>query len=242
MSIRLTMKPGRSAETMSFLPSASVSSRMAASVASVVAGAADQLDERHHRHRAEEVHPDEALAASRRDRRGERVDRDRAGVRGEDRGCGRERVELAPERLLDVDVLEHGLDDEIGVADGGQVRRRRHAAEDRVPGGLVQLSLRDRAIEVAGDPVTPGLGAREIGLVERDVLPDGGMDLADAVAHEARRRRRRLDRSTWRQPSSAGRNAQAGATPAACARLPPRRRSQAAPTAAMTPETRNVAG
>ena len=47
--------------------------------------AADQLDQRHDRHRAEEMHAHEPLAALARHRLGEPVDRDRRGVRREDR-------------------------------------------------------------------------------------------------------------------------------------------------------------
>ena len=63
--------------------------------------AADELDERHDRHRAEEVHADEPGPALRLDRLGQPMDRDRARVRGEDRGRRRVAVELAPQLGLD---------------------------------------------------------------------------------------------------------------------------------------------
>ena len=53
--------------------------------------------------------------------RGQVGDRDRARVRREDRPGLGETVDLSPERPLDVDVLEHGLDHEVGA------RRRRPA-------------------------------------------------------------------------------------------------------------------
>ena len=58
-------------------------------------GAADQLDQRHDRNRAEEVHADERGPALGADRGREPVDRDRRGVRREDRAGRRETVELA---------------------------------------------------------------------------------------------------------------------------------------------------
>ena len=80
------MNPGRSAETMTCLPrsAASVADR-ASVVTSSVAVPRIELDERHHRDGAEEVHPDEARPAIRAHRRREPVDRDRARVRREDR-------------------------------------------------------------------------------------------------------------------------------------------------------------
>ena len=109
------MNPGRSAETMTCLPSSADSSRIAASVVVARGGAADQLDERHDGHRAEEVHAHEAGTARLGDRGSEAVDRDRARVRGEDRRGGRLGVETPPEVRLDVEVLEDRLDDEIGA-------------------------------------------------------------------------------------------------------------------------------
>ena len=117
------MKPGRSVETMTCLPRARGQGpdgvdRLVARVA-----AADELDERHDRHGAEEMHPDEPLATRSADRLGQPVDGDRRGVRGEDRVRRGQPVELAPERRLDRDVLEHGLDDEVGAGDARRCRR-----------------------------------------------------------------------------------------------------------------------
>ena len=97
---------------------------------------------------------------------------------------GRALVELRPEVALDLEILEHGLDDEIRRSNEVEVVRRRHAGENRRSLVRGQLALRDRSIEIAGDPVAPRLRPREVGLVQRDGLPDRGVDLADAVAHE----------------------------------------------------------
>ena len=127
------MNPGRSAETMTCLPSRSPSARIAASVASSVSRAADQLDERHDRHRAEEVHPDEPLAAlaARRPRQGG-GSRSRSCSRRRSRPARRQRVEVAPEGRLDGEVLEDRLDDEIGVGDAREVSGRCDPCERRV--------------------------------------------------------------------------------------------------------------
>ncbi len=90
--------------------------------------AADQLDERHHRHGAEEVHADEAGAPRLPHRGGQAVDRDGRRVGREDGARRRDGVERRPQARLDLDVLEHGLDDEVGVRGGGQVGGRHDAA------------------------------------------------------------------------------------------------------------------
>ena len=128
------MNPGRSADTMTCLPSSAERSRIAPTVASVgrraprisstsgITGTG-----------LKKCMPDEPRAAVRRDGLGEPVDRDRARVRGEDRGRRGAPVELAPQRALHLEVLEDGLDDEVGIAGGGEVRGRRDPAEGRRP-------------------------------------------------------------------------------------------------------------
>ena len=147
--------------------------------------AADELDERHDRHRAEEVHPDEPLAPGSGDGLCETVDGDRRGVRGEDRVLGGQPVELAPECRLDRDVLEHGLDDEVGGGHRGGVGGDLDPGERGVALLGRQASLRDRPIQVARDPLAARLGTSQLRLIERDRQPDRGMDLGDAVTHES---------------------------------------------------------
>ena len=97
---------------------------------------------------------------------------------------GAMRVEVAPQRRLDRDVLEHGLDDEVRVGGGGEVGGRFDAGERRVAVVLAEPALGDRTVQVAGDPVAAGLGAREVRLVQRHLAADRGVDLGDAVAHQ----------------------------------------------------------
>ena len=94
-------------------------------------GAADHLDQRHLRHRIEEVDADETAGIGQ--RRGDLLDHDRGGVGGED-GAG---LELALERLeevlLDLELLDDRLDHHVGAADalarrvGDQARHGRRA-------------------------------------------------------------------------------------------------------------------
>ena len=182
--IRLTMKPGRSADTMTCLPSSAARSRTAASVASSVAAprissisgiTGTGLKKCMPTNRSRRASP---TAAASRSMEIEDV------LEAKTRGRGRDRVEVRPQPGLHVEVLEHGLDDEVGIGGGGEVVGGAEAGERRVAVVGGQLALGDRPLEVAGDPVPAGVGAREVGLVERDLLADGGMDLGDAVAHE----------------------------------------------------------
>ena len=82
--------------------------------------------------------------------------------------AGAMRVELAPQALLDLEVLEDGLDDEVRV---GDARRGRPSARSGPSvasrSSCVEPALRDRPVEVAGDPLAAGLGPGEVRLVQR---------------------------------------------------------------------------
>ena len=179
------MKPGRSADTMTCLPSC------AAEVADGVDGlvgrvaAADELDERHDRHGAEEVHADEPLAA----RRG-RPPRPGDGWRST--RCSRRRSRAAaasPSISRQSAVLTATSSNTASMTRSASATRpsrsvasMRASVASRLVGG--QAALRDRPVEVAGDPLAAGLGAGQVRLVERDRQPDRRVDLGDAVAHQ----------------------------------------------------------
>ena len=97
--------------------------------------ALDDLDQRHHRGRVEEVEADDLLGPQR--RVAHLGDRERRGVRGEDRVPRRDRVELGVDRLLDLHLLRRRLDHEVDVA-------------ERVVGG--------RPLDQADDLLEPGVG------------------------------------------------------------------------------------
>ena len=180
------MNPGRSADTMTCLPSSAA--RLADRRLGLVVGraAADELDQRHDRHRAEEVHADEPGRARLADGRGERVDRDRRRVRGEDRGRpGRCRRGRAHSVALDVEVLEHRLDHEVGVARRRRGRRSRRGARAsrRAPrrgAGPSRPRARGCRRSGRGRP-RPAPGPARTGST---VLADRRVDLRDAVAHQ----------------------------------------------------------
>ena len=112
------------------------------------------------------------------------MDRDRRRVAGEDRGPRGDGVDVVPQRLLDLEVLEHGLDDDVGVGRATEVGGGLDPRERGVALVLGEPALGDRAVQVAGDPVAARFGARELGLVQRDRQADGGVDLGDAMTHQ----------------------------------------------------------
>ena len=126
---------------------------MAASVVVRGRAAADQLDERHDRHRAEEVHPDEPrpprLAHGGRERgrsRSTRCSRRRSPARA------RARRARPRARVFTATSSKTASTTRSRLGDGGEVVGGGDPLEDRVAPLLVELALGDGALEVAGDP------------------------------------------------------------------------------------------
>ena len=94
---------------------------------------ADDLDEREQRRRVEEVHADHALRML--GRLGDGMDRDRRGVRREDRVGPHEAVELGEHLALRLELLDDRLDHEIAVGQVGELGREATAgrASRRAP-------------------------------------------------------------------------------------------------------------
>jgi hypothetical protein len=107
----------------------------------------DDLDERHQRHGVEEMHPDDALGmlGGRRDLR----DRQRAGVRGEDRLGGRIGVEPPEGVALELQLLGNGLDDDVGACELADLRDRADATASGSRIGLGELALLGLALQEA---------------------------------------------------------------------------------------------
>ena len=179
------MNPGRSAETMTCLPSVAdeLADRLLGLVGRVAA--ADQLDERHDRDRAEEVHPDEALASlrARRPRRGggsrsTTCSRRRSPEPGAIASSSRQRADLTATSSKTASMTRSASATRArsdGRLGSGRASRR------GPPGRAGPWRRRGRGCR---DPVAAGLGAREVRLVEVDREADRGVDLGDAVAHQ----------------------------------------------------------
>ncbi len=113
--------------------------------------ALDDLDQRHDRGRVEVVEADDLLRPQR--RFADLGDRQRRGVRRQDRVAGRGGVELGEHGLLDLDLLRHGLDHEIDVAEvrvgGRAVDAPEHLLDLRLALLCGELALLDELAHLA---------------------------------------------------------------------------------------------
>ena len=130
------------------------------------------------------MHPEETRAARCTDGLGQPMDRDRAGIRGEDRVWAREPVDFPPQIVLDLEVLEDGLDDDVRVGDAFQPIGRLDPVQSLGGSFRREPSLGHRTVEISLDPRPAGLGARELRLIQHHRLADRSVHLGDAVAHE----------------------------------------------------------
>jgi hypothetical protein len=115
---------------------------------------------------------------------GQRRDRQRRGVGGEDRVLADHRLRLGDGLGLDLAVLEHRLDDEVAVLERGVVGVARDARQQRVAVGLLGAALLDLSSISFGEwpcPCrrSPGRGRS----APRRCRPR--RDIGDAGAHEA---------------------------------------------------------
>ena len=85
---------------------------------------------------------------------------------------------------LDAKVFEDRLDDEVRLGNPCPVVGGDDAPQRRVALVVRQLSLGNRPLEVARDPIPTSGRAAEIRLVEHDLFSDRCVDLRDAVTHE----------------------------------------------------------
>jgi hypothetical protein len=144
----------------------------------------DDFDQHHSLNRREEMNADKARRIA--DRRRERSDRERRGVRGQD-GIG---AHGGPRHCigfgLHLPVLEHGLDDEIAILESGVFVGRLDPLEQCV----TLDSAGAAAVDLLGDqplrlPLAP-FGRFPVAVDQNDVDARRGRDIGDAGAHEAR--------------------------------------------------------
>ena len=141
----------------------------------------DHLDELLHRRGVEEVHADDSLGVARGDR--DLGDGQRRGVRREDRVGRDDLVDPAEQLALEVQVLGHGLDDELAVGEVVEVRRERHPAVEGVVLLLRHLPAGQRATRGAGQHLLAVLDTLGVDLDGDHVDPVAGEHLHDARAH-----------------------------------------------------------
>ena len=143
----------------------------------------DDLDQHHLLDRREEMHADEILGLQR--GLGERGDRQRRGVAGEDDLGAEHGLRLLRRLGLDRAILEHRLDDEVAALEIGVVGGRLDAREQRLLVGRLGAPLGDLR---ADDLVRIGLalvGRFLVAVDQHDLEPGVGRDIGDAGAHEA---------------------------------------------------------
>ena len=130
------------------------------------------------------MHPQHAVGPAR--RRAEGGDRDRRRVRRQDDLGLRDGVERAEQGALGLEVLDDGLDDEVGAGEGADDAAEAEPAERRVTVGGVHLALLDELAEALFDrgPGAVERGRRRVHDVHGEALVCE--HLRDAVAHGAR--------------------------------------------------------
>src|SRR5258706_98125 len=151
----------------------------------LVAGgnAADDFDERHDRHRVHEVHTDHFVGAP--GRRGDLRDGDRRRVRGQDAIRTGQRVEVCEELRLRAEILDDGLDHDIGVCRGRNVTGRPDPPEDLLLILSGHLPFVDAALQVRGDRRHAALEEGFGDVDEGDVEAGRRGGVGNAVAHGA---------------------------------------------------------
>ncbi|AUX37149.1 uncharacterized protein SOCE836_093710 [Sorangium cellulosum] len=143
------------------------------------------LEQLHHRRRVEEVKADRArprpeTAAELRDAQARRV-------RREQRPRRRRRLRPAEHLHLEVHLLGHRLDHEIGVRRRAREIRRRDEHPDHLAARLVEhLALLHEAIGRALDVLDRRADARGVDVVEARHVAGDRRDLRDPLAHRAR--------------------------------------------------------
>ncbi len=181
--MRLTTKPGVSLQRIGSLPSRSASSNAVSTASGDGELRADDLHQREHRGRVEEVHADDPLRPPGPPRHVGY--RERRGVRGEHRVLPDDGLERAEELLLGVELLDDRLDDEVAFGEVGELGGRRQARERGVPLLGRQPAFLDAAAEVVGDPVA-GAPAELLAHLAADRLdPRLHADLGDPGTHGA---------------------------------------------------------
>ena len=176
--MRFETKPGKSFACAGVLPSSS--GERDDRRGRLVRGlhGADHLDELQDGHRVEEVHADDLVGPGR--DCGERRDRYRRGVGGEDRLSWEDGVSAPEDLRLHVGVLDDGLDQEIG---GYEVVDGDHAREHVVGIGAALLGELAQALPHRAERAIDR--ARRL-VVERDTSAGGRDHLGDAAAHLTR--------------------------------------------------------
>ena len=142
----------------------------------------DDLQQRHHLRRVEEVQAQEALRALGRRRLVD--DGERRGVGGEQRLLLDDPVELPPHLELGVEVLGDRLDHQVAVGELGVVERPVDAARSRRPPGTAPSAPSRPRARAASRSCRALVERLLVDLADDDLEARLRRDLGDAVAHQ----------------------------------------------------------
>ena len=177
------MKPARSPQTTGFLPSRPTRRLDVLEHVGLGDHGADDLDEVLHRRGVEEVDADDAAGVG--VGGGDLGDAEARGVGGQDRLRLHDRLELAEDRLLDLDRLDDRLDHEVGVGEVLHARGEGDPAEQRRLVLLAQLAARDGASGGVLEVLATALDGLVVDLDADHREAVAGEHLRDAGAHGA---------------------------------------------------------
>ncbi len=181
--MRLPMKPWQTPDTTPILPIALPIAIAVASTCGRGLGAAHDFEQPHDVGRREEVHADDAFGARR--ARGDFIDIEVAGVRREDGAGLGDAVELAENLLLDVHVLEHRFDDQIGILQIFQRQRRGQPAHAGFDFLHAEPALLGAVFVIAADDGDAAIERFLLGFDDGDRNADRQEVHRDAAAHGA---------------------------------------------------------
>jgi hypothetical protein len=165
--------------------------------------ASTTVDQRHDWRGIEEMEADDPLRAVP-GRRCDRPNRQRARVRGQDRVSRDHPVKAGKQRLLDVELLNHGLDHQRGSGRLVRVGPKTETLEDRTTGQVEGRAGQSTSEEPAAQPVLdPGAGLLGGGRVDIDQADRMAMlqrQLGDPGAHRSGAKDRDLDWHPFSRP------------------------------------------
>ncbi len=130
------------------------------------------------------MHPDDPLRMCRVG--GDVGDRQRGGVGGKDHLVSDHTFDFGQDALFEGEVLEHGLDDQVDVAEPGPIRAARHQLHRPVGGALRHPPPFDLIPEMPGDVAEAVADPGIVDLLDAAGYPGAGaVDRGDAAAHVA---------------------------------------------------------
>ena len=130
------------------------------------------------------MHPDDAARDLR--GRGDAGDRDRGGVGGEDRLGPADAVEVPEYLLLEVEALEHGLDDDVAIGEILDPGRGRDALKRRIARLGLELVARDEPFEALLDRAHAAAERRFADVLQLHRIAGRREHLRDPGPHRAR--------------------------------------------------------